>query len=86
MTYCNVGYTWNVGVLKVMIAIRLEKKQGNSHDSLFLGLVLQCFGRTFFDVALTRDRSLHHWVWVLGEEEVAQQYTYDIQAFKGNIK
>jgi len=48
MTYCNVGYTQNVRVRKVMIAIRLEKKRGNSHDCLFLGLVLQCFGRIFF--------------------------------------
>ena len=25
----------------------IGKKRGNSHDCLFLGLVLQCFGRTF---------------------------------------
>ena len=31
-----------------MIAIQLEKKRGNSHDCLFLKLVLQCFGRAFF--------------------------------------
>ena len=55
-------------------------------DGAWSPRMITCFGRTFFDVALTRDRSLHHWVWVLGEEEVAQQYTYDIQAFKGNIK
>ena len=49
-------------------------------------MYIQISGRTFFDVALTRDRSLHHWVWVLGEEEVAQQYLYEITAFKGNVK
>ena len=49
-------------------------------------LYMHISGRTFFDVALTRDRSLHHWVWVLGEEEVAQQYLYEITAFKGNVK
>jgi len=27
MEYCDVGYTWNVRVLKVMIAIRLEKSE-----------------------------------------------------------
>ena len=48
--------------------------------------MISCFGRTFFDVALTRDRSLHHWVWILGEEEVAQEFVYEITAFKGNIK
>lgn len=48
IVYCDVCHTQNVRVLKVMIAIRLEKKRGNSHDRLFLGLVLQCFGRTFF--------------------------------------
>jgi hypothetical protein len=48
--------------------------------------VITCFGRTFFDVALTRNRWLHHWVWLLGEEGEAQQYLYEITAFKGNIK
>jgi len=55
-------------------------------DGAWSPRMITCFGRTFFDVALTRDRSLHHWVWVLGEEEVAQQYLYDIIAFKGNVK
>ena len=31
-------------------------------------------------------RWLHHWVWLLGEEEEAGQYTYEITAFKGNTK
>merc|ERR1712243_471870 len=48
--------------------------------------VITCFGRTFFDVALTRDRWLHHWVWLLGEEEEAAHFTYEITAFKGNTK
>jgi len=55
-------------------------------DGAWSPRMITCFGRTFFDVALTRDRSLHHWVWVLGEEEVAQQYLYEITAFKGNVK
>ncbi len=37
-------------------------------------------------MALTRDRWLHHWVWLLGEEEEAQQYLYEITAFKGNVR
>lgn len=55
-------------------------------DGAWSPRMITCFGRTFFDVALTRDRSLHHWVWVLGEEEVAQQYVYEITAFKGNTR
>lgn len=31
-------------------------------------------------------RWLHHWVWLLGEEEEATQFTYEITAFKGNTK
>ena len=31
-------------------------------------------------------RWLHHWVWLLGEEEEASQFTYEITAFKGNTK
>jgi len=55
-------------------------------DGAWSPRMISCFGRTFFDVALTRDRSLHHWVWILGEEEVAQEFVYEITAFKGNIK
>ena len=55
-------------------------------DGAWSPRMITCFERTFFDVALTRDRCLHHWVWVLGEEEVAQQYLYEITAFKGNVK
>jgi len=55
-------------------------------DGAWSPRMISCFGKTFFDVALTRDRSLHHWVWILGEEEVAQEYVYEITAFKGNIK
>ena len=55
-------------------------------DGAWSPRVISCFGRTFFDVALTRNRWLHHWVWLLGEESEAQQYTYEITAFKGNIK
>jgi len=55
-------------------------------DGAWSPRVISCFGRTFFDVALTRNRWLHHWVWLLGEEGEAQQYTYEITAFKGNIK
>ena len=31
-------------------------------DGAWSPRVITCFGRTFFDVALTRDRWLHHWV------------------------
>ena len=31
-------------------------------------------------------RWLHHWVWLLGEEEEASHYLYEITAFKGNTK
>lgn len=55
-------------------------------DGAWSPRVITCFGRTFFDVALTRDRWLHHWVWLLGEEEEAAHYTYEITAFKGNTK
>jgi len=55
-------------------------------DGAWSPRVITCFGKTFFDVALTRDRWLHHWVWLLGEEEEASQYTYEITAFKGNTK
>jgi len=55
-------------------------------DGAWSPRVITCFGRTFFDVALTRDRWLHHWVWLLGEEEEASHYTYEITAFKGNTK
>lgn len=55
-------------------------------DGAWSPRMITCFDRTFFDVALTRDRCLHHWVWILGEEEVASQYLYEITAFKGNIK
>jgi len=55
-------------------------------DGAWSPRVITCFGRTFFDVALTRDRWLHHWVWLLGEEEEATGYTYEITAFKGNTK
>lgn len=55
-------------------------------DGAWSPRMITCFDRTFFDVALTRDRCLHHWVWILGEEEVATQYLYEITAFKGNIK
>ena len=75
-------------------------------DGAWSPRVITCFGKTFFDVALTRDRSghsimfmlsilyktnlcvrwLHHWVWLLGEEEEATQFTYEITAFKGNTK
>ena len=54
-------------------------------DGAWSPRMISCFGRTFFDVALTRDRSLHHWVWILGEEEVAQEFVYEIRAFKGSI-
>ena len=33
-----------------------------------------------------RDRWLHHWVWLLGEEEEAAHFLYEITAFKGNTK
>ncbi len=55
-------------------------------DGAWSPRLISCFGRTFFDVALTRDRWLHHWVWLLGEEEEAQQFVYEITAFKGNVK
>jgi len=55
-------------------------------DGAWSPRVITCFGKTFFDVALTRDRWLHHWVWLLGEEEEASQFTYEITAFKGNTK
>jgi len=55
-------------------------------DGAWSPRVITCFGRTFFDVALTRDRWLHHWVWLLGEEEEADNYLYEITAFKGNVK
>jgi len=55
-------------------------------DGAWSPRVITCFGRTFFDVALTRDRWLHHWVWLLGEEEEAGHFLYEITAFKGNIK
>jgi len=55
-------------------------------DGAWSPRVITCFGKTFFDVALTRDRWLHHWVWLLGEEEEAANYTYEITAFKGNTK
>jgi len=55
-------------------------------DGAWSPRVITCFGRTFFDVALTRDRWLHHWVWLLGEEEEAGQFLYEITAFKGNVK
>jgi len=55
-------------------------------DGAWSPRVITCFGRTFFDVALTRDRWLHHWVWLLGEEDEAQNFIYEITAFKGNIK
>lgn len=55
-------------------------------DGAWSPRVITCFGRTFFDVALTRDRWLHHWVWLLGEEEEATHYLYEITAFKGNTK
>lgn len=55
-------------------------------DGAWSPRVISCFGRTFFDVALTRDKLLHHWVWLLGEEEEAQDYTYEITAFKGNVR
>ena len=55
-------------------------------DGAWSPRVITCFGKTFFDVALTRDRWLHHWVWLLGEEEEASQYLYEITAFKGNTK
>lgn len=55
-------------------------------DGAWSPRVITCFGKTFFDVALTRDRWLHHWVWLLGEEEEAQQYLYEITAFKGQTK
>jgi len=55
-------------------------------DGAWSPRVITCFGRTFFDVALTRDRWLHHWVWLLGEEEEACNYLYEITAFKGNTK
>ena len=56
-------------------------------DGAWSPRVITCFdGRTFFDVALTRDRWLHHWVWLLGEEEEAQNFTYEITAFKGETR
>ena len=55
-------------------------------DGAWSPRLITCFGRTFFDVALTRDHWLHHWVWLLGEEEEAQQYVYEMTAFKGNTK
>ena len=55
-------------------------------DGAWSPRVITCFDRTFFDVALTRDRWLHHWVWLLGEEEEAQGFTYEITAFKGESK
>jgi len=55
-------------------------------DGAWSPRVITCFGKTFFDVALTRDRWLHHWVWLLGEEEEAAHFTYEITAFKGNTK
>jgi len=55
-------------------------------DGAWSPRVITCFGKTFFDVALTRDKWLHHWVWLLGEEEEAAHYTYEITAFKGNTK
>lgn len=55
-------------------------------DGAWSPRVITCFGRTFFDVALTRDRWLHHWVWLLGEEEEAGHFLYEITAFKGNVK
>lgn len=55
-------------------------------DGAWSPRVITCFGRTFFDVALTRDRWLHHWVWLLGEEEEAGHFLYEITAFKGNTK
>eukprot|EP00096_Caligus_rogercresseyi_P012529 TRINITY_DN5283_c0_g1_i1.p1 TRINITY_DN5283_c0_g1~~TRINITY_DN5283_c0_g1_i1.p1 ORF type:complete len:413 (+),score=124.01 TRINITY_DN5283_c0_g1_i1:143-1381(+) len=55
-------------------------------DGAWSPRVITCFGKTFFDVALTRDRWLHHWVWLLGEEEEAMKYLYEITAFKGNTR
>ena len=57
-----------------------------SGDGAWTPRVITCYGKTFFDIALTRDRKLHHWVWFLGEEEEASQYLYEITAFKGNTK
>jgi len=55
-------------------------------DGAWSPRVITCFGKTFFDVALTRDKWLHHWVWLLGEDEEAANFTYEITAFKGNTK
>ena len=55
-------------------------------DGAWSPRVITCFGRTFFDVALTREKLLHHWVWLLGEEDEAEAFTYEITAFKGNTK
>lgn len=55
-------------------------------DGAWSPRVINCFDQTFFDVALTRDRWLHHWVWLLGEEDEAQNYVYEITAFKGNVR
>ena len=55
-------------------------------DGAWSPRVISCFGKTFFDVALTRDQWLHHWVWLLGEEDESQQYLYEITAFKGHVK
>lgn len=52
-------------------------------DGAWSPRVITCFGRTFFDVALTREKLLHHWVWLLGEEDEAEAFTYEITAFKG---
>ncbi len=53
-------------------------------DGAWSPRIITCYDRTFFDVALTRDRCLHHWVWLLGDEQDASQFTYEITAFKGH--
>ena len=57
-----------------------------SGDGAWAPRLITSFGRTFFDMALTRDRLLHHWVWFLGEEEEASQYRCEITAFKDNAR
>ena len=55
-------------------------------DGVWSPRMMKCFGFIFFDVAMSRDNILYHWVFLLGNEAIAKNYTYEIAAFNGNIK
>ena len=55
-------------------------------DGAWSPRLITCFDQTFFDVALTKEKCLHHWVWFLGEKAEAKQFLYEITVFKGETK